>query len=100
MHINPPLKDELISNFGLLYQIHKRLAESLVLIVVPFVFPPFNFSFKKASMDRRGLTSRAGSEGGIAPRQAFCSGPQNTCFLQCQFGVFFCRIGCPRDPGM
>ena len=44
--LNPPLKDELISSFGMLFQMFQLLVQSLVLNVVPFVFPSL-FSLSK-----------------------------------------------------
>jgi hypothetical protein len=43
---NTPLKNALISSFGVLFQLYKLLVQSLVPNVVPFVFPPSVFLSK------------------------------------------------------
>ena len=47
IYINPPLKDELIISFGMLFQMCKFLVQRLVINVVHFVFPPSVFISKR-----------------------------------------------------
>ena len=93
---NPPLKDGLISSFGLDCQMCGPLPQWVVLNVVFLVPRPLLFLSKW--LHRAGVALHLGGlRGSYSSRTSILSFFKKTCFSGMSFFMFFLRIACQTD---